>query len=257
MGLFVNMVVLRVDVSGDPTFAELLERVREVALGAYDHQEVPFEKVVERVAPARDSSRNPLFQVALQLLDASTSGGELSFPGVEVQAWPAPVERSRFDLSLSFADLGDGLSLAVEYSTELFERARMQRLVEHLRAVLEAVLADPGLRVSQLPLLGPAERARLLAAGRGPQRPYRCDPAHVVIAEVAARTPEAIAAVFGDQQLSYGELDRRADRLARHLRMLGVARRGRGRGGARARVRCAGGADRGAQGRRGVHRARQ
>jgi amino acid adenylation domain-containing protein len=222
VGLFVNMVVLRTDVSGDPTFAELLERVRDVALGAFDHQDVPFEKVVERLAPVRDASRNPLFQVALQLLDDATAGGALVLPGVEVEPLGVPVQRSRFDLSLTFREQRDGLAVLVEYSTELFERARVQRLLEHLERVLGAVCADPGLRVSELPLVSESERAQLLRAGRGPQRSFRADPAHVVIAEVAGRMPDAIAAEFEGEQLSYAQLDRRADRVARYLRRLGV-----------------------------------
>jgi amino acid adenylation domain-containing protein len=222
VGLFVNMVVLRTDLSGDPSFAELLERVREVTLEAYDHQEVPFEKVVERAAPMRDPSRNPLFQVGLQLLSAGTAGGALELADVEVHTLTPQVQRSRFDLSVTFTELEHELAVSVEYSTELFDRSRVQRMIDQLERVLSAVLADPSLRLSELPLLSDGEREQLLAAGRGPERPYRADPAHVVIAEVAARTPQAVAAVFEDQQLTYAELDRRADRLARYLRSLGV-----------------------------------
>jgi amino acid adenylation domain-containing protein len=222
VGLFVNMVVLRADLSGDPSFAELLARVREVTLGAYDHQEVPFEKVVERVQPARDPSRNPLFQVGLQLLGEATGGGALSLPEVAVEAITADLGRARFDLSVTFSEGEEALGVLVEYSTELFGRPRVQRLVSHLRRVLEAVAAEPGLRLSQLPLLSGAEREELLALGRGPEPPYRRDPVHVVIAEVARRHPEVVAAVFEDAELTYAELDRRADRLARYLRASGV-----------------------------------
>jgi non-ribosomal peptide synthetase component F len=162
IGVFVNMVVLRTDLSGDPRFDELLERVREVTLEAYDHQDVPFERVVERVAPVRDPSRNPLFQVGLQLLDQATGGGALSLPDVQVDTLTPHVQRSRFDLSLSFTDTPDGLTVAAEYSTELFDRARVQRLLAHLQRLLTAVLADPSLRLSALPLLEDADAVTVL-----------------------------------------------------------------------------------------------
>jgi amino acid adenylation domain-containing protein len=222
IGFFVNMVVLRSDVSDDPSFSDLLDRMRDTTLDAYDHQEAPFEKVVERLNAPRDPSRNPLFQVCLQLLDDTTSGGGLVLPDLATKPVTPRVESSRFDLSLTFVDAADGFRASVEYSTALFDRHRVERMVGHVEQVLSAAVRDPSRRVSELPLLTPVEQEELLAAGYGPHEPFRRDPVHVLVAERAAAAPEDVAAVFEGNSLSYGELDRRAGHLARHLRRSGV-----------------------------------
>ena len=222
IGLFVNEVVLRVDVAGDPSFAELLDRVREVALGAYDHQEAPFAKVVERVGQARDVGRNPLFQVLLQLFTVGAGGPQLDLPGVATDTLNVHQGEHFLDFSLTFTEEPDRLGLLVEYAVDLFDRWRVEGCVRHLERVLRAVSADPGVRVSGVELVPAQERAELLAAGCGPVTGFRADPVHVVVAERAAAAPGAVAAVCGGAELSYGELDRRAALLAWYLRSRGV-----------------------------------
>src|SRR5918992_528376 len=141
VGLFVNVVVLRLDVSGDPSFRELLARVREVTLGAFDHQEVPFEKVVERLAPVRDAGRNPLFQVFLQLLGGGTELTEPVFPGVSAETIEVHQGEQFFDFALTFTERPDRLNLQVEYSVDLFDRWRVEGFVRHFERVLWAVVA--------------------------------------------------------------------------------------------------------------------
>jgi amino acid adenylation domain-containing protein len=222
VGLFVNMVVLRTDLSGNPSFAELLDRVADAHLDMYDHQELPFEKVVERVQPSRDPSRNPLFQIGVQVLGDSNSGGSLDLPGVTAEALPLPSTRSRFDLAMTFVEFADRLRLDLEYSTDLFDRWRIEALTGHLRQVLAAVVADPSLRLDEVPLLDAEERDRLLSFGRGEDGPYSRRPVHVDLAELAAAAPDAVALVCRGVDLSYGDFDRQADRVARRLRSLGV-----------------------------------
>lgn len=219
VGLFINMVVLRVDASGDPTFEELLGRVRDATLAAYDHQDVPFEKVVGRVEGVRDPSRNPLFQVAVQLLKANRP---LRLAGLHVEPITRPAGGSRFDLALSFTDAPDGLRLAVEYSTDLFDRWRIEQLVDHLERALTAVADAPSLRVSEVPLLGPEERDRLMAMGRGEDVAYPRGPVHTLVAERVRLDPDAVAVVHDRKELTYGELDRGAQALAVELRARGA-----------------------------------
>ncbi len=219
VGPFANMVVLRTDLSGDPTFAELLDRVREVVRGSRENQEVPFGEVVRLLRPDRDPSRNPLFQVGVQLPDEAPapvlSGLDASTVAVQLGQHP-------LDLSLVGSLDGERLELAVEYGTDLFDRARVQRMVEHVGRVLEAVAADPSLRLSQVPLLSDPERADVLRHWQGRPSELPREPLHVQIAEQVARTPDAPAAVFAGESLTYRELDRRAGLLARYLRSVGV-----------------------------------
>ncbi len=222
VGLFVNMAVLRTDLSGDPAFADLLDQVADKNLDIYDHQEVSFEKVVERVQPVRDPSRNPLFQVAVQVLGDSTSAANLDLPGITAETIPVPSAGSRFDMAINFLESADTLRCAIEYSTDLFDRWRIEALAKHTIQVLEAVVKDPSLRLSQVPLASAAEREELLSAGRGDEVEEPRDPIHVAVAKVAAADPGAIAAVCAGTELTYGELDRRAALLARYLRSLGV-----------------------------------
>ncbi|HEX5496055.1 MAG TPA: condensation domain-containing protein, partial [Mycobacteriales bacterium] len=222
IGFFTNMLVLRTDLSGSPTFTELLDRVREVTLDAYEHQEVPFEKLVERIAPRRDPSRNPLFQVAFGLLpprlgERSTTSGalrtDLVIPDVGV---------SRFDIAVNAQEVADGLEIWLEYSTDLFDRSRMDRMMGHFERVLRAVVADPSVRLSAVDILTPPERCRVLDRWQPVTRDYRRELVHAMVVEQAGRTPEETAVVFGDQSMTYAELERRSGRLARCLRARGV-----------------------------------
>lgn len=169
VGMFINMVVLRSDLSGDPTFSELIERIADSVLDLYDHQELPFNQVVDAVQPVRDPDRNPLFQVSLQLQGESNSGENLRFPGVVSEFVPLPSVSARFDIGINLVDSGTALRATVEYSTEMFDRWRIAAMLTHLETVLRAASADPGRRLSQIPIVAGAEAEQLLSAGRGEQ----------------------------------------------------------------------------------------
>jgi amino acid adenylation domain-containing protein len=222
VGLFVNMVVLRSDLTGDPSFATVLERVQDASFDLYEHQEVPFHLVVDRVQPVRTPGRNPLFQVSVQLMDGSRFGGQLDLPGITSEHVLLPASGSRFDMAIDFHESEDALRAAVEYSSDLFDAWRIEALLDHVATVVTAAAGNPGLRLSELPILTANERARLLAWGRGEPADYATEPLHVGLAAVAAATPDATAVVCRGARLSYAELDRQADRLARHLRRLGL-----------------------------------
>ncbi|HXM56250.1 MAG TPA: amino acid adenylation domain-containing protein, partial [Candidatus Dormibacteraeota bacterium] len=218
VGFFVNTLVLRGDLSGDPTFAELLARVREAALDAYAHQELPFEKLVDELHPARDLGHSPLVQV-LFAVQRPAAGG-LALGGVEAEPLWAHSGTTKFDISLSFWD-APVLRGMVEYDRDLFDEATIDRLAGHLRRLLAAAAADPGRRLSELPLLSDAEAAQLAALAVGPPA---APPATLqgLVAAAARRDPEALAVVCAGESLTYGELDARAERLAAALRGLGA-----------------------------------
>ncbi len=220
IGFFVNTLAIRLDLAGRPDFRELVRRSREASLAALAHQDLPFEKIVEELKPERDPSRPPLFQVTFALQNAP--GGAVESPGLEWGGWGGEGRTAKYDLSLVLVDTPEGLAGALEYNTDLFERATAQRIVAQLRTVLEAVAADPAVRAGDLPLLAPGEREMLAGwSGSGAtQAPARC--VHELFAEQAARTPDAVAVASGSAALTYAELDRRSDALARALRGRGV-----------------------------------
>ncbi|MFL5385320.1 MAG: condensation domain-containing protein, partial [Longimicrobiaceae bacterium] len=221
IGFFVNTLVLRTDVSGDPSFRELLGRVREVTLGAYEHQEVPFEKLVAELSPERSLSHSPLFQVAFTLDNAQDTGGRLA--GLSVQGVGTELEVAKFDLSLSLTETAQGLRGELNYSTDLFERGTVVRMLGHLARVLEQVAANADVRLSELELLGEAERALVLEGWSQPAAEYPADRCiHERFEAQAEHTPVAVAVVFEDAALTYRELNERANRLAHHLRRRGV-----------------------------------
>ncbi|MBE3011111.1 amino acid adenylation domain-containing protein [Microbispora sp. NEAU-D428] len=230
VGLFINSLPMRADLSGDPTFTELLGRVRETALDAYTHQELPFDRLVGELGVERDVSRSPVFQVMFALQNYRSA--PLRTQGLTMSAYPFEVTASRFDLALYLMDQGDGLRGNFTYRTELFRPATIERLAECFENLLRSIVADPHARVSDLELLPAAERDRVLGfAGAGPEA--ETPPAdafggasalHEVIAAQAARTPSATAVACGGDALTYAELDAAADRLARRLRGLGVRR---------------------------------
>jgi len=221
IGFFVNTLVIRTDLSGKPSFREALRRVREVTLAALAEQDLPFERLVEEVQPRRDLSFNPLVQVTFQV---HTTPPDLpALPDVHVEVLRVDRRASPFDLSVEMVETTDGLVGAVEYNTDLFDAKTIERLAGHLQTLLEGVVADPERRVGALSLLPDAERHRLLVAWNATQAPYprdRC--VHELVAEQAERTPTATAVVCGGVVLEYGELNRRANHLARRLRVLGV-----------------------------------
>jgi amino acid adenylation domain-containing protein len=226
IGFFVNTLVLRTDLSGDPTFLELLGRVREVTLGAYAHQDLPFEKLVEELQPERNLSHNPLFQVMFVFQQASLGGSPApaSAPSLdpEPQAPPVLTGTAKFDLTLSMAETSHGLAGALEYNTDLFDEDTMARMAGHLITLLEGAAADPSRPISRLPLLTEQEHRQLLEWNdtKAPFPEDRC--IHELFEAQVERTPEATAVVFEDQALTYAELDRRANQVAHYLRALGV-----------------------------------
>ena len=222
VGLFINMVVLRSDLSGDPTFAELIERTADNNLDLYEHQEVPFYQVVDAVQPVRDPDRNPLFQVGMQLLTSSNSGDNLSFPEVTAEFVPLASLGSRFDIAMNIIDTGSKLQAAAEYSSDMFDGWRIEAMIGHLESVLRTAGANPELRLSQIPIVAEDEAEQLLSVGRGEVVDYNQQPLHVAVAEVARRQPDATAVVCNGVELSYAELDRRADLLAHYLRSRGL-----------------------------------
>ncbi len=221
IGFFVNTLVLRTDLAGGPSFRETLRRVRAATLGAYEHQEVPFERLVEELQPRRSLSHAPLFQVMFVLEGAGPVGGGL--PGVEAREVGTESGTSRFDLTLGMAAHPGGLGAGLEYDTELFDRGTVRRMLEHLERVLEQVAADPDAPLAALELLGEAERRRVVEEWNRTEAEY---PAGLCIHQLfeaqAERTPDAVAVVFEDASLTYRQLNERANRLAHHLRRRGV-----------------------------------
>ncbi|WP_437931241.1 amino acid adenylation domain-containing protein [Sorangium sp. So ce291] len=220
IGLFANTLALRTRLGGDPTFRDLLGRVREACLGAYAHQDLPFEKLVEALQPTRDLSRSPLFQVLFVLQSAPAPALELAglvFEPIETSGGTA-----KLDLSLSLAERGRGLFAALEYSADLFDAATAERMLGHYRALLQAATADPGQRVGALPLLAPEEREALVSAWNDTAAPVEERCVHELFEAQVERAPERTALIFEDERLTYGDLDRRAEALARRLRARGV-----------------------------------
>ncbi|MGW0465273.1 non-ribosomal peptide synthetase [Streptomyces sp. NPDC003027] len=222
VGLFINMTVLRCDLSGGVTFTELLERIADANLDMYDNQDVPFDHVVDRVQTTRDAGRNPLFQIACQLLGESSTGDALELPGLTSESITLATSRSRFDLSFSFVEGADRLRLIVEFATDLYDRWRVEAMVGHFRNVLAAAADAPDTPVSALPLLSEEERRELLDVGRGEDFDYPTEPVHATIARIARDNPELVAAVCRGVEMTYGELMRRAGKLARYIRSRGV-----------------------------------
>jgi amino acid adenylation domain-containing protein len=221
VGFFLNTLVLRGDLSGDPTFAEVVRRARGVVLDALANQEVPFELLVDELRPGRRADRNPLFQVML-VLQSEPAVPDLA-PGVRLRPFPVEVPASKLDLTLFAAETRDGLRLTLEYSTDLFHRATARRMLGHLAVLLEGVAGDPERRVSELPLLTGAERRQLLVEWSGApaaERDGPCIPEW--FRDQADRTPDAVAVEADAESLTYRELAARAGALACRLRALGV-----------------------------------
>ncbi|WP_181233509.1 non-ribosomal peptide synthetase [Enhygromyxa salina] len=220
VGLFVNTLALRVTLEGDPTTQELVSRVRQTMLDAYANQDAPFERVVDALAVARDTSRTPVFQVMLALDDAPPEAVTLG--PVELATLELDSEIAKFDLTLSLASTPGGLRGGLEYAADLFERETVERLTAHLGQVLTGMGADPSVRLSALPMLTAAERELLLAWNDTARsnRDHLC--IHELFAEQVRRTPDAVAVVFEGTSLTYAGLAARAYRLAHHLRELGV-----------------------------------
>ncbi|MDZ8108279.1 MAG: amino acid adenylation domain-containing protein [Nostoc sp. DedQUE12a] len=221
IGFFVNSLVLRTDFSGKPTFRELLNRVREVTLGAYSHQDLPFEKLVEELHPERDLSRNPLFQVVFSL--QNTPMVALELPGLTLSLFEFDSKTAKLDLEFHLWQELDSLKGQMVYSTDLFDDTTITRMLGHFQTLLESIVANPEQRLSDLSLLTEEEQQKLLIDWNNTKIEYLEDKCfHQLFEAQVEETPDAIALVFGDEQLSYKELNIRSNQLAHYLQKIGV-----------------------------------
>ncbi len=222
IGFFVNTLALRTRLDGDPTFRDLLARVRETTLGAYAHQDLPFEKLVEELQPERTLNRNPLFQVMLVLQNVPGAGGPSAATPAPASAPQAGIGTSRFDLVLAVVDGGHRLSGGVEYSTDLFDAPRIRRLLEHFQTLLAAAIANPECRLSSLPLLTEPEARQIVTEWNDTRVTYPAGCLHEWFEMQVAHTPAAVALVAETCRWTYAELNDKANRLAHYLQRLGV-----------------------------------
>ncbi|MCP3065857.1 amino acid adenylation domain-containing protein, partial [Myxococcus sp. K38C18041901] len=220
IGFFVNTLVFRSQLDGKQSFRELLGQVRLNTLAAYEHQDVPFEKLVEELQPQRDLSRSPLFQVTLTLQNAPEAA--LALAGLVLEPVPAEINTSKYDFSLLF-DEGDRFSGVLNYNTDLFEAATMQGLLRHFAVLLETAVAQPEQSLSTLSALSAHEKQQVLSTWNETARAYpRSASVHALFEQQVARSPDAVAVVSGDEVVTYSQLEERSNQLAHHLRALGV-----------------------------------
>ena len=221
IGFFLNTLVMRTDLSGDPTFRELLGRVRAVALDAYAHQDVPFEKLVEKLEPERSMSRTPFFQVMFSARNVPET--PMQVPGLTISGVEVETGTAKFDLILLADEREGGISIAFEYNTDLFDAATIERMASHYSTLLTSIVASPEERLSRLMMLNAHEREQLLYGWNETRRPNAPEPsiAHLFEKQVE-RTPNEIALVSGDHRWTYRELDTRANQMAHRLQSVGV-----------------------------------
>ncbi len=235
VGYFTNPVVLRADLSQDPTVEDFLHQVRQTVLDAFEHQDYPFALLVEQLQPERDSGRSPLFDVAFVFQKTQETGNEISAfvlgePGRSLEVGSLKFESvaleqrvAQFDVTLMAAEVGQEIIFSLQYNADLFERETIGRMSEHFRTLLAGIVSNPRQRLSQLPLLSRQERRQLLVEWNETQRSYpRAKCIHQLFEEQAERTPEALALVCAEERVSYRELNRRANHLAHRLRSSGV-----------------------------------
>jgi amino acid adenylation domain-containing protein len=220
LGCFLTQVPFPIDLTGDPTFRELLARARQSALGSFAHQDLPFGKLVEALQPERDTSRQPVVQVLVQVLDGQYSKAELA--GVSFEPVDAHDGNARYDLMLTLFDHPEGLAGSLEHDADLFDPTTAERLAGLLLLQMERAVADPELRLSELPVLSESARHQALVEWNDTARPLPGWTLPERFATQAARAPEAVAVIAGAERLTYGEVDRRSDELARRLRTAGV-----------------------------------
>ncbi len=222
IGFFVNTLALRTDVTGDPTFCELLKRVRDTALGAYSHQDIPFEKLVAELRPERSLSYNPIFQTAFALQHEATS--DLQLTGLQLSPVKLGSVTAKFDLFLSLCEAPDGLRATIEYNTDLFEAATIARMLSHYQNLLTGIISDQTLRLSELPLLTDAEQHQLLVEWNDTATDYPQDLClHQLFEARVVSSPDAIAVIADEVSITYRELNRRANQVAHYLRAEGIA----------------------------------
>jgi amino acid adenylation domain-containing protein len=219
VGFFINTLVLRTDLSGKPSFQQVIERVRATALGAYEHQDLPFEELVDTLQPERDPGRTPLFQVMFTFENAAAM--KLDLEGLQFEPLSTESATAKFDLALSMTEGERGLFGTLDYNTDLFEASTIRRMAEHFNLLLEGLTHNPDKCVLDLPLLTPSEHQQLVEWNET-RREYPEGCIQQVFEAQAARTPEAVALVFRAEQVSYKELNGRANQLAHYLRERGV-----------------------------------
>ena len=221
IGFFVNSLVLRVKFSGKSSFRESLALIRDVCLGAYEHQDLPFEKLVQELQPERDPSRNPLFQAMFVLQNTRRGVGEAE--GLRIEAVEFEASRSPLDLSLFLRERHGQYIGYFEYSTDLFDRARIERMVGHFKTLLDGIVANPEQSVSTLSILTASDRHQILVEWNDTAADYPKDKCiHTLFEEQVERTPDAVAVEFQGEQLTYRDLNKRANQLAHYLIRLGV-----------------------------------
>ncbi|BAZ21895.1 amino acid adenylation domain-containing protein [Kalymmatonema gypsitolerans NIES-4073] len=221
IGFFVNTLVLRTDLSGNPSFQQLLSRVRQLTLEAYAHPDLPFEELVKALQPQRDLSYTPLFQVLFAFQNVPVS--QVEFTGLTVSSLATESATAKFDLTLLMQNTATGLVGMWEYNSDLFDAGTIERMAGHFVTLLEAIVTNPQQLISQLPLLTEPEQRKLLVEWNDTQVEYLCDQCiHQLFEDQSFSTPDAVAVVFGNQQLTYYELNCRANQLAHYLKSLGV-----------------------------------
>ncbi|MFQ5852528.1 MAG: condensation domain-containing protein, partial [Candidatus Binatia bacterium] len=221
IGFFVNTLVLRTDLSGNPSFRELLGQVREVALGAYAHQDLPFEKLVEELQPERDLGHTPLFQVMFNFENIPEKAIEIH--NLRIEEFQIDSGMGPFDLTLEIVEEDEKLSGLFKYSTDLFDETTIQRLLGHFQTLLEGIVANPDQRLSDLPILTDRERQQLLVEWNDTNTDHPQDQCiHQLFEAQVKQTPHSVAVVFEDEQLTYHELNQRVNQLAHYLQKLGV-----------------------------------
>ena len=236
VGDFINPVVIRGDLSGNPTFNEFLGKIRKKTLGAFDHQDFPLPLLVEKLQPVRDPSRTPIYQTMLILQRAQATGdrglqgfmtgqGEatMSFSGISVETLEVEVHDAQFDLAVTAVEAGDNVNCQFQYNTDLFDRETVRRMAARFVVLMDAIAADPNTPIARLPIMDEAERTRVVYDWNATAVDY---PKQATVAQLfaaqAARTPNAVAVVGEQQSLTYAELDRAANKIAHHLQALGV-----------------------------------
>lgn len=221
IGFFVNTLAIRTNLSGNQSFRQLLSQVREVTLGAIDHQDLPLEKLIEELKPERDLSRSPLFQVMFAFQNTPKQPWEL--PGLTITSLEVHSGTSKFDLTLALEETSEGIKGGIEYNTDLFEAATITRLLGHFQALLKGIVVKPDQRLSSLPLLTAVERHQLLVEWNDTLVDDPKDACiHQLFETQAKQTPNAVAVIVENQQITYRELNRRANQLAHYLRKQGV-----------------------------------
>ena len=220
IGCFVNTLALRGDLSGDPTFRALLGRVRETTLGAYAHQDLPFERLVDEVAPERSLAFTPVFQTVFVLQNAVEGATEL--PGLTLSGVEREMDTAKFDLTLTAGRMGGGWGAALEYSTDLYDAATAERMLGHFGILLASIAADADAPVGSLAMLSDGERRHVTETVNA-RRVFSAEPClHAIFADRAARTPDAVALTCAGDSLTYRKLDEKSNQLARHLQARGV-----------------------------------